>query len=180
MSPTSASHSTSSPLSHPKPSFFRDDDEIEDSWDQECKNKLPAVPFIDDVQTCSNGMTGIDANGVVCCPLECNKCAGAGCLRFGAAAGLVSRHRGARHYRALAGLSLVLIAHPCSSAIVLSFLLCNMNHRITDSRNRSDFRSYRCGEITAEQGSRKPSFCAANPGQLLASSTKVRKMSCNI
>lgn len=30
-------------------------------------------------QTCSNGIEGIDANGVVCCPLSCGACAGAGC-----------------------------------------------------------------------------------------------------
>ena len=34
----------------------------------------------DDVtQTCSNGIVGFDANGVVCCPLTCGGCAGTGC-----------------------------------------------------------------------------------------------------
>ena len=31
------------------------------------------------VQTCSNGIEGIDANGVVCCPVGCGACAGSGC-----------------------------------------------------------------------------------------------------
>eukprot|EP00752_Nemacystus_decipiens_P009061 g8090.t1 len=31
------------------------------------------------VETCSNGIEGIDANGVVCCPLSCGSCAGSGC-----------------------------------------------------------------------------------------------------
>lgn len=71
-------------------SSSREDDEIEDSWDQKCEDDPPVVPFVDDVGKCSNGIAGIDANGVVCCPLACNKCAGAGCTTFGAEAGLVS------------------------------------------------------------------------------------------
>ncbi|CAB1098365.1 unnamed protein product [Ectocarpus sp. CCAP 1310/34] len=39
-------------------------------------------------ETCSNGVEGIDGNGVVCCPLGCGQCGGAGCTTSGAAAGL--------------------------------------------------------------------------------------------
>ncbi|CBJ33670.1 Unsaturated glucuronyl hydrolase, family GH88 [Ectocarpus siliculosus] len=42
------------------------------------------------VTTCSNGVEGIDGNGVVCCPLECNECGGTGCTNSGRAAGLGS------------------------------------------------------------------------------------------
>eukprot|EP00752_Nemacystus_decipiens_P001722 g1665.t1 len=40
-----------------------------------------AAPCIigDAPDTCSNGIEGIDANGVVCCPLSCGECAGEGC-----------------------------------------------------------------------------------------------------
>ncbi|CAM9507739.1 unnamed protein product [Ectocarpus fasciculatus] len=39
--------------------------------------------------TCANGLEGVgDANGVVCCPLGCDQCAGDGCLMAGADAGL--------------------------------------------------------------------------------------------
>ncbi|CAM9967440.1 unnamed protein product [Ectocarpus sp. 12 AP-2014] len=44
----------------------------------------------DEVETCSNGLQGIDGNGVVCCPLECNQCGGTGCTTSGSAAGLGS------------------------------------------------------------------------------------------
>ncbi|CAN0369326.1 unnamed protein product [Ectocarpus sp. 6 AP-2014] len=40
------------------------------------------------VTTCSNGLEGIDGNGVVCCPLECNQCGGTGCTTSGSAADL--------------------------------------------------------------------------------------------
>ena len=39
-------------------------------------------------ETCSNGLEGIDGNGVVCCPLGCGQCGGTGCNTSGAAAGL--------------------------------------------------------------------------------------------
>ncbi|CAM9219746.1 unnamed protein product [Scytosiphon promiscuus] len=45
--------------------------------------KLPG-----DVSRCSNGMEGIDGNGVLCCPIGCQQCGGAGCTSSGAAAGL--------------------------------------------------------------------------------------------
>ncbi|CAN0434757.1 unnamed protein product, partial [Ectocarpus sp. 12 AP-2014] len=44
----------------------------------------------DDVGTCSDGIEGIDGNGVVCCPLGCGQCAGSGCSTAGAANGLTS------------------------------------------------------------------------------------------
>ncbi|CBJ31655.1 Unsaturated glucuronyl hydrolase, family GH88 [Ectocarpus siliculosus] len=40
------------------------------------------------VTTCSNGVQGIDGNGIVCCPMECNQCGGSGCTHAGRAAGL--------------------------------------------------------------------------------------------
>ncbi|CAM9183752.1 unnamed protein product, partial [Hapterophycus canaliculatus] len=40
--------------------------------------------------TCSNGLEGIDGNGVVCCPLECGQCGGSGCTVSGRAFGLGS------------------------------------------------------------------------------------------
>ncbi|CAM9790785.1 unnamed protein product, partial [Ectocarpus fasciculatus] len=48
------------------------------------------APTPTSVNTCSNGLEGIDANGVVCCPLACGQCGGAGCTTSGAAAGLDS------------------------------------------------------------------------------------------
>ncbi|CBJ28892.1 FirrV-1-B30 precursor [Ectocarpus siliculosus] len=44
----------------------------------------------DDVGTCSDGIEGLDGNGVVCCPLGCGQCAGSGCSTAGAANGLTS------------------------------------------------------------------------------------------
>ncbi|CAB1121513.1 unnamed protein product [Ectocarpus sp. CCAP 1310/34] len=44
----------------------------------------------DDVGTCSDGIEGIDGNGVVCCPLGCGQCVGSGCSTDGAANGLTS------------------------------------------------------------------------------------------
>ncbi|CAM9373608.1 unnamed protein product [Scytosiphon promiscuus] len=41
-------------------------------------------------QTCSNGLEGIDGNGVVCCPLECGQCGGSGCVTSGKDSGLGS------------------------------------------------------------------------------------------
>ncbi|CAM9274203.1 unnamed protein product, partial [Ectocarpus fasciculatus] len=40
------------------------------------------------VETCSNGLEGIDGNGVVCCPTGCGQCGGAGCTTSGSAHGL--------------------------------------------------------------------------------------------
>ncbi|CAM9196305.1 unnamed protein product [Ectocarpus sp. 13 AM-2016] len=40
--------------------------------------------------TCSDGIEGIDGNGVVCCPLGCDQCGGKGCFTAGAANGLDS------------------------------------------------------------------------------------------
>ncbi|CAM9465330.1 unnamed protein product [Ectocarpus sp. 6 AP-2014] len=40
--------------------------------------------------TCSDGIEGIDGNGVVCCPLDCTQCGGTGCTSAGAANGLDS------------------------------------------------------------------------------------------
>jgi len=34
------------------------------------------------------GFEGVNDNGIVCCPVECNGCGGAGCGKIGAAAGL--------------------------------------------------------------------------------------------
>ncbi|CAM9258533.1 unnamed protein product, partial [Scytosiphon promiscuus] len=52
---------------------------------------LQTVPFALRLpQTCSNGIPGIDGNGVVCCPLGCNQCGGPGCSTSGRAAGLGS------------------------------------------------------------------------------------------
>ncbi|CAM9158709.1 unnamed protein product [Ectocarpus sp. 8 AP-2014] len=39
-------------------------------------------------ETCSNGLEGIDGNGVVCCPLGCGQCGGKGCYTSGSANGL--------------------------------------------------------------------------------------------
>ncbi|CAN0165599.1 unnamed protein product [Pylaiella littoralis] len=39
-------------------------------------------------QMCSDGTEGIDGNGIVCCPIDCNQCGGSGCSSSGAAAGL--------------------------------------------------------------------------------------------
>ncbi|CAN0074726.1 unnamed protein product [Ectocarpus sp. 8 AP-2014] len=46
------------------------------------------APTPSSAHTCSNGLEGIDANGVVCCPLACGQCGGTGCNTSGAAAGL--------------------------------------------------------------------------------------------
>ncbi|CAB1107956.1 unnamed protein product [Ectocarpus sp. CCAP 1310/34] len=40
--------------------------------------------------TLSDGIEGIDGNGVVCCPLGCGQCVGTGCSTAGAANGLSS------------------------------------------------------------------------------------------
>ncbi|CAB1107438.1 unnamed protein product [Ectocarpus sp. CCAP 1310/34] len=40
--------------------------------------------------TCTNGIEGIDGNGVVCCPLGCGRCAGEGCTAFGSENGLAA------------------------------------------------------------------------------------------
>ncbi|CAM9256384.1 unnamed protein product, partial [Ectocarpus sp. 12 AP-2014] len=45
-------------------------------------------PTPSSANTCSNGVEGIDGNGVVCCPLGCGQCGGTGCNTSGAAAGL--------------------------------------------------------------------------------------------
>ncbi|CAM9628235.1 unnamed protein product, partial [Ectocarpus sp. 12 AP-2014] len=45
-------------------------------------------PGTETESTCSDGIEGIDGNGVVCCPLGCGQCGGAGCSRAGAANGL--------------------------------------------------------------------------------------------
>ncbi|CAN0486291.1 unnamed protein product [Ectocarpus sp. 12 AP-2014] len=52
---------------------------------------LPVLVVVTQAQsTCSDGIEGIDGNGVVCCPLECGQCGGTGCSNFGAEFGLGS------------------------------------------------------------------------------------------
>ncbi|CAN0056993.1 unnamed protein product [Pylaiella littoralis] len=59
-----------------------------------CSDSGSAPCIIDDeetstpTETCSNGIEGIDGNGVVCCPLGCGQCGGTGCGSSGKANGL--------------------------------------------------------------------------------------------
>ena len=40
------------------------------------------------VKKCSDGTTGVDGHGEVCCPIGCSQCTGKGCGSAGAAFGL--------------------------------------------------------------------------------------------